>query len=1398
MPDFLYLDEDRIDPLYRQNPFGVQQNPGGLQPLAAPAPPRPLAPLGGAGRPGPRFPTFDQATTDSMLGQLGEGALGTLQYVAETLDKPGAAVRGLLAGRPGQLANLIPFSDTLGITNARDRTSGRDLLEQYGVIEQNKYGFNPLSDPGDALGDAAGLAAEIALDPLFWVTAPSRTLTPAGQAAAARGRMASGVMNELDDAGRFIARAPSTADLAGRATAEGLLAPTQASRIAAGQAGLTGVWNPFGQDLILGTGPRSQRFAETVLDPLTRAIKYNPVTRGLRSTFDKSVDTTSAEVLQRVGEETGVPLKQAAEIRVGQKAHPFLHQVETEGLVGEVAERGARMAGEGVLREQHVQALEVALASPNPAEAIRHLVETDATIAHLFPQAPGIEDAIMRVLPDELVQQTQIAVKSARLGSAMGADMRQYLEQFDRWGLDIQDLIDSKIQFFARHHYGSANEARTMASVFDDYMRGFIDTWSRHQFLKDIPFGTVSINDMVRDARISGPGRMIDNLDDAADYIATRYLGMSRLDADTPARFAIDGLTGGPIASEVAWHGGRTVADQAYQIAHWLAGLPDQYAAQQLNMFNAHPVVDYLLYTQKAERGLSLSQIVHSMVSRAAVEAPAPIQGPSAGVTVENFLESLAGLGLDVSEGGKALSSMARSIGQVRGAPAANVSLGQFRLDPVQAGEIRRFIESWSDKTVHSAILDMADHYQNLFKGGTTLPWPAFHSRNLVSGMFYNFTSGHGANPKDMDDAFSIMTGRPARYLGEIRGPRGEVYDTARMTALAEGAGAYRARSFGSEIVGTSGMGRVTQEAIDPNNIPEMARTMFHTGDQAISPSAFVPNPDYVRATQRVPANFRVAADLPDEVGGLTVRLTDQGRAVGDVQFGFPRGETATAQRMFPQIVNETDDVRRIHQVFLDPQYRGQGLGAHMLMGAMDQPGATWFYNSQSAPDLSDLLTSLRDKGLVELHWQSGVGPGRGMDGGIFLVRPTPAGRLAYRQAAGLMPTPASGPAIAQQSLERTGEGARLTRGAPPESFRVTERTPREVLLNRPLRRLTEVPESTLSDDAGQLVRWADLAERRIAPVLSAGAEVGQNVEDFLRLSHFIGAMRNGLSPVEAALSVKKWHFDYRPEAFTWAERNVLKRLVPFYSFMSRNLKLVASELMQDPGGRLAQSIRAASQPNIDRPGLVPGYITERAAIPIGQEQEGGRQKYITSLGLPFEQAFDIIQFEPTTSQTIRRTTEGLLAQMRPEIKGPLEQLANRNFYFGRPLDAQKTLTGNQPLDQLLYNSPIARFVSSGRQLADPAKTPLDHVLNFTTGLKISDVPIDAARRENEDVLRGILREDPRVRNFENLYIPPENLEGLSPETVLLMRLYGSVQAQRRKQAAERRRQEALAGASQP
>src|SRR5262245_46471491 len=63
---------------------------------------------------------------DSLMQTALHKGLGGLHYVGSSLGKAfgGRAIRGALGGHWRELASVIPFSDTLGITDEQDEVHG--------------------------------------------------------------------------------------------------------------------------------------------------------------------------------------------------------------------------------------------------------------------------------------------------------------------------------------------------------------------------------------------------------------------------------------------------------------------------------------------------------------------------------------------------------------------------------------------------------------------------------------------------------------------------------------------------------------------------------------------------------------------------------------------------------------------------------------------------------------------------------------------------------------------------------------------------------------------------------------------------------------------------------------------------------------------------------------------------------------------------------------------------------------------------------------------------------------------------------------------------------------------------------------------------------------------------
>ena len=103
--------------------------------------------------------------TDTLL--RGVGAAGAL------FDLPGSMVRDVVGGEN-------PFDQLMTPFSLENRLTGRDLLRQYGLAGQQDTG----------MGEAGGVVAEMALDPLMWAGggALSRLLRGAPAAARTAGR----------------------------------------------------------------------------------------------------------------------------------------------------------------------------------------------------------------------------------------------------------------------------------------------------------------------------------------------------------------------------------------------------------------------------------------------------------------------------------------------------------------------------------------------------------------------------------------------------------------------------------------------------------------------------------------------------------------------------------------------------------------------------------------------------------------------------------------------------------------------------------------------------------------------------------------------------------------------------------------------------------------------------------------------------------------------------------------------------------------------------------------------------------------------------------------------------------------------------------------------------------
>lgn len=122
------------------------------------------------------------------------------------------------------------------------------------------------------------------------------------------------------------------------------------------------------------------------------------------------------------------------------------------------------------------------------------------------------------------------------------------------------------------------------------------------------------------------------------------------------------------------------------------------------------------------------------------------------------------------------------------------------------------------------------------------------------------------------------------------------------------------------------------------------------------------------------------------------------------------------------------------------------------------------------------------------------------------------------------------------------------------------------------------------------------------------GMKVGQWRENSTRLALFLDRLKKGDAPEMASLYVKQHLFDYTE--FTDYERNLLRRLLPFYGFTRFNVPLQIQHLFRSPGKfaaiEKAREEAAGDQPlGVGEDAKLPRFLSSGLPIRMGKTKEG-------------------------------------------------------------------------------------------------------------------------------------------------------------------------------------------------
>lgn len=293
------------------------------------------------------------------------------------------------------------------------------------------------------------------------------------------------------------------------------------------------------------------------------------------------------------------------------------------------------------------------------------------------------------------------------------------------------------------------------------------------------------------------------------------------------------------------------------------------------------------------------------------------------------------------------------------------------------------------------------------------------------------------------------------------------------------------------------------------------------------------------------------------------------------------------------------------------------------------------------------------------------------------------------------------------------------------------------------------------AEEAGQQLTAEGLSA--IDKALTLGGRT-MDFEQLRRVTYYINQLRKTGNSSEAAEAVRRTLFNYMELSKT--ERDVGRRIMPFYSFLKNNIKFQFETMVNHPERyskmiNLLDSIKAGFVGN-DKEGweAMPGWLRdERYSVPLSKKD--GELTVMSNLGLSFE---DLGELDP----------EGLISKMNPLLKFALEQATGQSTFQGRPIaelrggerystHPLRALLGYQERERggriqktvdprLKYLAENLPYLSSLNTLASQLGM-LTSKERFTQGLSETALPVKVYRMDIEASKRG--RE---VEDLDELY----------------------------------------------
>jgi len=317
-------------------------------------------------------------------------------------------------------------------------------------------------------------------------------------------------------------------------------------------------------------------------------------------------------------------------------------------------------------------------------------------------------------------------------------------------------------------------------------------------------------------------------------------------------------------------------------------------------------------------------------------------------------------------------------------------------------------------------------------------------------------------------------------------------------------------------------------------------------------------------------------------------------------------------------------------------------------------------------------------------------------------------------------------------------------------------------------------------------------------PLLTASQQFSDYTDSVARLGGFLAMMKQGASPSYASERITEILIDY--SSLTQFERKVMRGIFPWYAYNSRIGSAVAKQLLRQPGGAYAQTIRGMRVlQEGDEDTYIPEALRQQFAIRVPDSvkqavgidtSDSDTTTFLKDIDIPGMDVISMLDIQPNTYGTISGTTKNLFNQATPLIRSVAEYGTDTDFFSRRPLREatkpidrlyKKAFNTTQNLDPtirtMLELIPSPRLAGTLGGLADD-RIPMNQrimkqAVNALTGVKLTDADpewmLQDARRKAADIL------NPYMESYSQTFIPEDRLPEVPAELMPYYYLYKSL-----------------------